>query len=251
MIKLISLFSSSKGNCTLVYSEKTKLLVDVGISAKRLTEALTTNNIVPDEINGILITHEHSDHIKGIKVFCKKYNIPVYASEKTWPTLVSLEIKDTLKKSFEPYKTFNIGDIEVLPFSIPHDAIDPCGFNLVCENKKVTVATDIGHITPKLLNFFENSNSILLESNHDIGMLRAGNYPYLLKQRIIGNYGHLSNIASAETIEYLIKKGTKNFVLAHLSEENNLPSLALETVKSRLLMNNIDLSGISIEVATP
>lgn len=251
MIKLISLFSSSKGNCTYVFSEKTKILVDIGVSTKRLTEALTSRNINPEEIQGILITHEHSDHIKGLKVFCKKYNIPVFASKKTWPSLVSLELNNSLKNEFEPYKNFNVGDIKVMPFSVPHDAIDPCGFNLICKNEKVTVATDIGHITPELLNFFEKSTSILLESNHDIGMLRAGNYPYLLKQRIIGNYGHLSNTSSAETIEYLIKKGTKNFILAHLSEENNLPSLALETVKSKLSLSNIDLSDISINVATP
>ena len=251
MLNLISLFSSSSGNCTYVFSEKTKILVDIGVSAKRLTDKLNELNVNPNEIQGILITHEHSDHIKGIKVFCKKYNIPVFASKKTWEALVSLEIGDSLKNSFEISKNFFIGDISVLPFSIPHDAIDPCGFNLFCGDEKVTVATDIGHINQDLLSSFENSKTILLESNHDIEMLRAGDYPYLLKQRIIGNYGHLSNISSAETIEYLIKKGTKNFILAHLSEKNNIPALALETVKSRLYTNNIDLNGISIEVAKP
>ena len=251
MINLISLFSSSKGNCTYVCSENTKILVDIGVSTKRLVESLNSLEISPEEIQGILITHEHSDHIKGIKVFSKKYNVPVFASKKTWPTLVSLELDNSLKNDFEPNKSFLIGDILVTPFSIPHDAIDPCGFNLICQGEKVTVATDIGHITPKLLNSFENSNAILLESNHDINMLRAGNYPYLLKQRIIGNYGHLSNLSSAETVEYLIKKGTKKFILAHLSEDNNMPSLALETVKSRLYSNHIDLTDISIEVAKP
>jgi len=251
MLNLVSLFSSSKGNCTYVFSDKTKLLVDIGVSAKRLTEALNSINVQPEEIQGVLITHEHSDHIKGVRVFCKKHNIPVFASKRTWQALVSLELDNALKNDFEPYESFSIGDIDVVPFSIPHDAVDPCGFNLFSQREKVTVATDIGHITPKLLSFFENSKSILLESNHDIGMLRAGKYPYLLKQRIIGNYGHLSNLISAETVEYLIKKGTKNFILAHLSEDNNLPSLALETVKSRLYGNNIDLTGISIEVAKP
>jgi phosphoribosyl 1,2-cyclic phosphodiesterase len=251
MLNLVSLFSSSKGNCTYVYSDSTKILVDIGVSTKRLVESLNSINVNPEEIQGILITHEHSDHIKGIKVFCKKYNVPVFASKKTWSTLVSLEINNSLKNEFEPSNKFSIGDIDILPFSIPHDAIDPCGFNLLCKNEKVTVATDIGHITPTLLSTFENSNAILLESNHDVNMLRAGKYPYLLQQRIIGNYGHLSNITSAETVEYLIKKGTKKFILAHLSEDNNMPSLALETVKSRLLTNHIDLNGISIEVAKP
>jgi len=251
MLNLISLFSSSKGNSTYVFSENTKLLVDAGVSSKRLTESLNKLNVNPEDISGILITHEHSDHIKGIKVFAKKYNTPVFASKKTWNALVSLELPYNLKNEFIPTQEFKIGDINILPFSIPHDAIDPCGFNLICSENKVTVATDIGHITTNLLKSFENSETILLESNHDVSMLRAGNYPYHLKQRIFGNTGHLSNVTSAETVEYLIKKGTKNFILAHLSEENNLPSLALETVKSRLLVNNIDLTGISIEVAKP
>lgn len=251
MLNLTSLFSSSKGNCTYVFSENTKILVDVGITSKRLCEALNSKNIEPEKIQGILITHEHSDHIKGIKVFCKKYNVPVFASKKTWNSLVSLELPDCLKNEFTPGEQFLIGDITVYPFSIPHDAIDPCGFNLMCGENKVTVATDIGHITDNLLQTFENSHTILLESNHDVSMLKAGNYPYQLKQRIIGNNGHLSNAVSAEAIEYLIKKGTKNFILAHLSEDNNLPSLALETVKSRLITNNIDLTNISIEVAKP
>ncbi len=251
MLNLISLFSSSSGNCTYVFSEKTKILVDIGVSAKRLTDKLTELNINPAEIQAILITHEHSDHVKGIKVFSKKYNIPVFSSKKTWETLVSLEISPSLKNIFEISEEFSIGDIKVIPFPIPHDAIDPCGFNLFCGKEKVTVATDIGHITSDLLSSFENSKTILLESNHDINMLKAGDYPYLLKQRIIGNYGHLSNLSSAETVEYLIKKGTKNFILAHLSEKNNIPALALETVKSRLSTNNIDLTGVSIEVAKP
>lgn len=251
MLNLISLFSSSSGNCTYVFNDDTKLLVDIGVSAKRLTEALKNMNILPEEINGVLITHEHSDHVKGIRVFCKKHNIPVYASKKTWQALVSLEIPQSLKNNFEPLESFYIGSIKILPFPIPHDAIDPCGFNLVYNDEKVTVATDVGHITPQLLSSFENSKTILLESNHDVDMLRAGSYPYLLKQRIIGNYGHLSNVTSAETVEYLIKKGTKNFILAHLSESNNIPSLALETVKSRLYTNHVDLTGISIEVAKP
>ncbi len=251
MLNLISLFSSSSGNCTYVFSEKTKILVDIGVSAKRLTDKLTELNINPAEIQAILITHEHSDHVKGIKVFSKKYNIPVFSSKKTWETLVSLEISPSLKNNFEISEEFSIGDIKIIPFPIPHDAIDPCGFNLFCGKEKVTVATDIGHITSDLLSSFENSKTILLESNHDINMLKAGDYPYLLKQRIIGNYGHLSNLSSAETVEYLIKKGTKNFILAHLSEKNNIPALALETVKSRLSTNNIDLTGVSIEVAKP
>lgn len=251
MLDILSLFSSSKGNCTYVFSDTTKILVDVGVSSKRLVEKLTITNIKPEEIRAILITHEHSDHIKGIRVFSKKFNIPVFASEKTWGTLVSLEIPDTLKNTFVVGEKFNIGDICVSPFSIPHDAIDPCGFCMTCGKNKVTVATDMGHLTPQLLSNFEASDSILLEANHDVAMLRSGSYPYFLKERVIGNFGHLSNALSAEAIEYLINKGTKKFILAHLSQENNIPELALETVKSRLLVNKIDISDVSIEVAKP
>lgn len=251
MLDICSLFSSSKGNCTYVFSDTTKILIDVGISSKRLTERLIKDNIRPEEIQAILITHEHSDHTKGIRVFSKKFNVPVFASEKTWGTLVSLEIPDSLKHTFIVGTSFKIGDICINPFSIPHDAIDPCGFSMTSGKNKVTVATDMGHLTGELLYNFEKSDSILLEANHDVAMLRSGNYPYFLKERVIGNFGHLSNALSAEAVEYLIKKGTKKFILAHLSEENNIPELALETVRSRLLTNNIDLSDILIEVAKP
>ena len=251
MLDINSLFSSSRGNCTYVFSDTTKILIDVGISCKRLVEKLTNDNIKPEEIQAILITHEHSDHIKGIRVFSKKFNIPVFASEKTWGTLVSLEIPNNLKNTFTVGEKFNIGDICVSPFSIPHDAIDPCGFSMTCGKNKVTVATDMGHLTPELLYNFEASDSILLEANHDVAMLRSGSYPYFLKERVIGNFGHLSNALSAEAVEYLIHKGTKKFILAHLSEENNVPELALETVRSRLLVNKVDISNISIEVAKP
>ena len=251
MLDINSLFSSSKGNSTYVFSDTTKLLVDIGVSSKRLVESLEGKNIKPEEIQAILITHEHSDHIKGIKVFVKKFNVPVFASEKTWGTLVSLEIPEHLKNTFVVGKKFHIGDICISPFSIPHDAIDPCGFSMTSGKNKVTVATDIGHLTPELLSKFEASDSILLEANHDVGMLRSGAYPYFLKERVIGNFGHLSNALSAEAVEYLIKKGTKKFILAHLSQENNIPELALETVRSRLLVNKIDISNVSIEVAKP
>lgn len=251
MLNLIPLFSSSKGNCTYICSAKTKLLVDAGVSCKRLTDTLINSNINPNEIQGILVTHEHSDHTKGIKLFAQKFNIPVYASKKTWTFLKILELPEDIIRSFSPESEFEIGDITVFPFSIPHDAIEPCGFNFSCENEKVTVATDLGHMTPNLLQNMCRSNSILLESNHDINMLRSGKYPYCLQQRILGDTGHLSNNASAETIEYLIKTGTKKIFLGHLSQENNLPELALETIRSRLLINKIDFSNVSIEVAKP
>ena len=249
MLKLTPLFSSSKGNCTYIESDHVRLLVDIGVSCKRVVEALTQINVAPETINAILITHEHSDHVSGLKVFLKKYPIPVFATSGTFRGIK--EMPEKLAHSFIPNHEIKMEDITVFPFSIPHDANEPCGYTFFNKTEKVTVATDLGHINLDLLNIMEKSNTILLESNHDVNMLRTGKYPYSLKQRIIGNFGHLSNATSAKTVEYLIKKGTKNFILAHLSEENNFPDLALETVKSQLKIGNIDLTDISIQVAQP
>lgn len=252
MLKLIPLFSSSKGNCTYIETDTTSLLVDVGISCKRLVSKLDELNINPETIEAILITHEHSDHVKGIKVFANKYKIPVYATEKTWDYLKSsIALPDDQTRIFVPNYSFNIGNIKVQPFNIPHDAIDPCGFSFYSENEKVTVATDLGCINDYLISNMLQSKSILIESNHDLNMLKTGPYPWQLKQRIIGNKGHLSNVTSAQLVEILAKNGTTNFILGHLSEENNFPELAKETVCSHLKINNINLSNLNIDVAKP
>lgn len=252
MLKLIPLFSSSKGNCTYIENDTTSLLVDIGISCKRLVNKLNEFNINPESIEGILITHEHSDHIKGIKVFANKYHIPVYSTEKTWQYLeTNLSLPQELIRTFVPNYTFKIGDIKVQPFNIPHDAIDPCGFSFYSGNEKVTVATDLGCVNDYLISNMMQSNSILLESNHDVNMLKTGPYPWSLKQRIIGNYGHLSNETSAKVVEILAKNGTKNFFLGHLSEDNNFPELAKETIYSHLKMCNIDLNNLNINIAKP
>lgn len=252
MLKLTPLFSSSKGNCTYIETDTTSLLVDVGISCKRLVEKLNEQNINPETIEAILITHEHSDHVKGIKVFANKYKIPVYATEKTWNYLKSsILLPEHQMKIFVPNYCFNIGDIKVQPFNIPHDAVDPCGFSFYSNNEKVTIATDLGCINEYLLSNMLQSNSILIESNHDVNMLKSGPYPWALKQRIIGNKGHLSNETSAQIVEILAKNGTKNFILGHLSEENNFPELAKETICSHLTINNVNIATLNINVAKP
>ena len=252
MLKLIPLFSSSKGNCTYIETDTTSLLVDVGVSCKKLVSKLDELNINPETIEAILITHEHSDHVKGIKVFASKYKIPVYATEKTWNYLkTSISLPENQTRLFIPNYCFNIGNIKIQPFNIPHDAVDPCGFSFYCNDEKVTVATDLGCINEYLISNMLQSNSILIESNHDINMLKTGPYPWSLKQRIIGNRGHLSNVTSAQLVEILAKNGTKNFILGHLSEENNFPELAKETVCSHLKINNINISELNINVAKP
>ena len=159
----------------------------VGESAKKIAEALNSINIEPSSIDAILITHEHSDHIKGISTFSKKYNVPVYANEKTWNAMnVQKEKIEKCNIKYFEFNKFNIGDLCILPFSIPHDAADPCGFNIFYENKKMSVATDIGHITTEIIDRLSNSSFILLEANYDNNVLKCSSYPYSLKQRIAG-----------------------------------------------------------------
>lgn len=251
MLNITPLFSSSKGNSIYIESDDTRLLVDAGVSSKQIILSLEKIDVNIKTIEAILITHEHTDHVKGIKILASKYNIPIFCTAKTWTKLSQADVPESLKNTFEIDNEFSIGNIKVIAFSTPHDAVDPCGFSFFYEDKKITLATDLGHINNYLLEKMEKSDTILLEANHDIEMLRAGSYPWQLKQRILGDYGHLSNITSALTIEYLAKNGTKNFILGHLSQENNFPELALETIKSRLKLENVSMNNITLVVASP
>lgn len=185
MFKFCNLYSGSSGNCSFVETDNTKLLVDCGVSSKKLEEALNSIGVNISEIDGILITHEHSDHIKGLYNICKKYNIPAYANNATF-TNIKQDIPDNIKIKFKTNENFEVGDIRVFPFSIPHDAADPCGFSLYHDSKKITVATDIGHINNNLLHTLDESNFLLLESNYEPDMLKCSKYPYMLKKRILG-----------------------------------------------------------------
>lgn len=223
----------------------------VGESAKKITEALNSINIEPSSIDAILITHEHSDHIKGISTFSKKYNVPVYANEKTWNAMnVQKEKLQVSNIKYFEFNKFNIGDLCILPFSIPHDAADPCGFNIFYENKKISVATDIGHITTEIIDKLSNSSFILLEANYDNDVLKCSSYPYSLKQRIAGPNGHLSNDIAGKTISYLVGHGLNTVMLGHLSKENNFPELAYKTVVEQLMEKNIESNSFNLSVAT-
>lgn len=238
MISFCNLYSGSSGNCTFIATENTKILVDAGVSCNKIVKALNQINVDIDEIDAILITHEHTDHTKGLSVTCKKYFIPIYANEKTWNMLNSLGISNTCKFVFDTDKDFEIGDFKIHPFPIPHDAVDPCGFSIFADGKKITITTDIGHITEGILHQMENSDVLLLEANYDEETLKCGPYPYQLKRRIMSDKGHLSNASASEAISYLSKKNVSNIVLGHLSQENNFPELAYQTV-----FNEMDLNG--------
>ena len=249
MFKFCSLYSGSSGNSSLIQTNNTKILVDAGVSCKKIVDALNSINIQPSEINAILITHEHSDHTNGVGLFSKKYNIPVYANIETWNAMPTQKNKlDEKNIKFFNFEKFNIGDLTILPFSIPHDAANPCGFNIYNEDKKLSIATDIGHITTEVLDKLSNSSFLLLESNYDLNTLKCSHYPYPLKQRIFGPNGHLSNDDAGKTISYLAEHGLNKVMLGHLSRENNFPELAYKTVVEQLINNNVN-QNLSLTVA--
>lgn len=182
-----------------------------------------------------MITHEHIDHTKSLPTLSNKYNIPIYITKKT---LNALPFKDKINKKniilFNLLENFFIKNLKIFPFNTYHDAAEPCGFNIYNDNKKISIATDLGYIDNNILKYLKNSSSILLESNYDSNVLKYSKYPYLLKQRISGNFGHLSNADAGKTLSYLCNYGLTNAMLIHLSKENNFPELAYETVLQEL-----------------
>ena len=188
MFNFCSLYSGSSGNSLFLETENTKLLIDAGVSSKKIENALANLEVDPASINGILITHEHSDHVQGLGTFAKKYNLPVFVNQKTLDAMPKQKekIPENNIKKFTIEEKFEIGDLQIKPFSIPHDAANPCGFNIFKNNKKISIATDIGHMTNGILKNLEDSIFVLLESNYDPEVLKFSRYPYQLKSRIAG-----------------------------------------------------------------
>ena len=252
MFNFCSLYSGSSGNSLFVESENTKLLVDAGVSGKKIEEALANLEIDPTSIDGILITHEHSDHVQGLGTFAKKFNLPVFVNEKTLDAMPKQKEKISEKniKLFNINEKFEIGDLKVKPFSIPHDAANPCGFNIFKDDKKISIATDIGHMTNGILKNLEDSIFIMLESNYDPEVLKYSKYPYQLKTRIAGPDGHLSNELAGKTISYLLNSGLKQAVLGHLSKQSNFPELAYKTVIDEIMCTRYVENSLKLSVAS-
>lgn len=252
MFNFCSLYSGSSGNSLFLESENTKLLVDAGVSSKKIEEALANLEIDPTSIDGILITHEHSDHVQGLGTFAKKFNLPVFVNEKTLDAMPKQKEKISEKniKLFNINEKFEIGDLKVKPFSIPHDAANPCGFNIFKDDKKISIATDIGHMTNGILKNLEDSIFIMLESNYDPEVLKYSKYPYQLKTRIAGPDGHLSNELAGKTISYLLNSGLKQAVLGHLSKQSNFPELAYKTVIEEIMCTKYDENSLKLSVAS-
>jgi len=252
-MKLCSIASGSSGNCIYIGSNDTNLLVDAGVSAKRIECGLSEIDIRPDTLQGILITHEHSDHISGLGILARKYHIPIYGTYETLKAIQKVKslgaVPEELYHSILPDKSFYINDICVEPFSTSHDASNPVCYTMQAEGHKVGVATDLGTYDDYIVSKLEGSDLLLLEANHDVNMLMVGKYPYYLKQRILGDRGHLSNDTSADLISKLIHPRLQYVALAHLSKENNYEELAYETVCCELMNRGTNFPAEKICVA--
>jgi phosphoribosyl 1,2-cyclic phosphodiesterase len=230
------LASGSSGNALYVQTEQTRLLIDAGLSGKKITGLLDEIGVQPEYIQAILVTHEHRDHIQGLGVMARRYNIPVYANDLTWKELDPLcgSIQTEQKFHFEREERLTLGDIEIESYGISHDAACPMSFCFHHNGRKLSVATDLGYVSDKIKGTLSESDVLVFEANHDVDMLRMGAYPWNVKRRIMSDVGHLSNEASGEALVDIIHDRTKKVYLAHLSQDNNMRDLARMTVEQTL-----------------
>ena len=241
-MRLCSIASGSSGNCIYAGSDETHVLVDAGISGRRIEQGLHELELTGKDIDAILVTHEHSDHIQGLGVLARKYGIPIYT---TGGTVDALERSGALGRVPEGIfheiredEPFQIKDLSVTPFQIPHDAAQPVGFRIENGSSAVGIATDLGRFNGYIIDHLKELDALLLESNHDVNMLQVGHYPYILKQRILGDRGHLSNENAGKLLCELLHDNMKAILLGHLSKENNYEALAYETVCAEVTMGD-------------
>lgn len=237
-----SIASGSSGNCIYVGTEQTSVLIDAGISGKKVAAGLNAIDRRPEELDAIFITHEHSDHIKGLGVLARKYGIPVYSTAGTKRAMLSQQmlgkVDESLFHEIVPDQCFCLRDLCVQPFRVSHDAAEPVAYRFCHEEKSVAVATDLGYYDDYIVEHLKNLDAVLIESNHDINMLQVGSYPYYLKQRILGRKGHLSNENAGKLLGEILHDRMKAVMLGHLSKENNYEALALATVCAEITMGD-------------
>ena len=233
MARVYPLFSSSKGNSTFIGTENGGILIDCGVSFKRLNAALDCNSIPLSAVRGVFITHGHSDHVSGLKMLTKHTSIPVYGQKRTLQQLCDDDkISPTSPVIDMTGKRIACGDCELTNFNTPHDTIQSCGYRITTSDGKIcAVCTDLGHITPEVDEALKGCRLVLLEANYDEEMLRRGPYPLYLKERILSPYGHLSNENCGMQAAKLIGQGTTHIILGHLSQDNNRPDIADKTVE--------------------
>lgn len=238
------LASGSKGNCIYVSSGDTKLLIDAGLSFKQIKDRLSTINVPIEEIDAVLISHEHSDHIKGLEVLCAKLNIPILSNADTAREILANMKKTPKFKIFSTGEAFTFGDIHIHPFSIQHDTVDPVAFTLQVLGKKIGVCTDLGFASTLVAMHLKECDILYVESNHDPELVHASDRPYLYKQRVLSRQGHLSNEDCGKLLNSIFHDKLSHVVLAHLSSDCNVPEIALETVAKMLgdKQQNVNLS---------
>ncbi len=238
-MRFCSIASGSKGNSVYFESESTKILIDAGISTKRMIERLSQISVSANRLDAICITHEHGDHVRGLAKLAHDYNIPVFVTAKTFAGLKNKSKINHLVQIFESGERLAIKNLTVSSFPVPHDAADTHGFIIQNQLKRVAVATDLGYVTTLVRHRLQNLDWLILESNHDLAMLKNGPYPWVIKQRVMGKHGHLSNVNAANAIKDVYHDQLKGVSLVHLSETNNSETVAMDTVTGSLNSWNI------------
>ncbi|CDQ37884.1 MULTISPECIES: MBL fold metallo-hydrolase [Virgibacillus] len=247
------LASGSTGNAFYIESEQERLLVDAGLSGKQMDRLFQEIDIDPASLSGILVTHEHSDHIKGLGIVARKYQLPIYANEKTWKAMEGSIGKITTDQKFlfnmHEVKTFN--DMDVESFGVSHDAAEPMFYTFHHHGKKVALVTDLGYVSERIKKTVEQADAYVFEANHDVSMLRMGKYPWNVKRRILGDSGHISNEDSGLALADIIGNNTQRIYLAHLSLDNNMKDLARMSVDSVLKEHGISLDLMDTDHQSP
>lgn len=252
MAKICPLFSSSSGNCTYIEAQDSAILVDIGVSARKILAALSERNLDVTRVKGVFITHAHYDHIAGLLTFIKHHNVPVFASEKTFAELIKCNrLPAGCAINIESEVT--LAGMKISRFSTSHDSPGSCGYTIkLPSGDKVAICTDLGYVSEEVRSAITGCKTIVIESNHDISMLNSGPYPIELKMRISSKIGHISNSACADELAELVKNGATRFILAHLSEENNRPEIAKTAAVGALLSAGfIENEDFVLTVAAP
>lgn len=250
-MRVINLSSGSDGNLTYIENDGTRVLLDAGLSCKEICNRLNLIGVKPDDIDAVFLTHEHVDHVKGVDNFSCKFDVPVYAHEKVWFSFDFKAQKISCKNRITVNSDFTFKNLHINPIEVPHDV--PCfGYSFENNSKKISILTDLGHTNDRILSSIANSQLVYLEANYDKNMLlRNTKYPLSLKKRIDGPNGHLSNTASEEAIDFLVRTGTRQIILSHMSKENNSPDLAYNFMKDTLAQQGIiEGQDVKIDVAT-
>lgn len=249
-IRFSVLASGSTGNAVVVENDEVKLLIDAGLSGKKIEQLMVERQTTCRDLDGIFVTHEHTDHTKGLGAIARKYNLPIFANQKTWVELEKQvgEIDSDKKITMPTGDVYDFGSLRVESYAISHDAVEPVGYCFYSGEQKLSLMTDLGYVSQNVKEKVADSDVLIMESNHDIEMLRVGHYPWNIKRRILGDTGHLSNHAAGEALCELLSKKTKRVYLAHLSRDHNMMDLAKLTVNNILEESGICLADRRVKL---